>query len=81
MKHLHRLFVLMLVFIVHDWFDLFGAALSIVVPTVVKLSQNPYSYKKEYAREFNFRDNADFVPVRTIGVVIVIYSFRTHWMS
>ena len=63
MKHLHRLFVLMLVFIVHDWFDLFGAALSIVVPTVVKLSQNPYTYKKEYAREFNFRDNADFVPV------------------
>ena len=44
MKHLHRLFVLMLVFIVHDWFDLFGAALSIVVPTAVKLSQNPYSY-------------------------------------
>ena len=63
MKQLHRLFVLMLVFIVHDWFDLFGAALSIVVPTVVKLSQNPYTYKKEYAREFNFRDNADFVPV------------------
>ena len=63
MKQLHRLFVLMLVFIVHDWFDLFGAALSIVVPTVVKLSQNPYTYKKEYAREFNFRDNAEFVPV------------------
>ena len=63
MKQLHRLFVLMLVFIVHDWFDLFGAALSIVVPTVVKLSQNPYTYKKEYAREFNFRDNTDFVPV------------------